>query len=191
MSLPLKDIRFTTRRSDDERTLHPRLLRDRSVLPKIDIAVQYFESMVGRERRELDPEVLVHFFGDYKLARCMVAVLAHGYRYRPRELEQVVTRTALARLRRAGIDSPRSLRLALFDRVNTSDQGFLARTERESRLGRFEVELRLRRGELERLFYLDAEEHAVLTRVGNPPRPADVVAQHNFGVPRRWCATPS
>ena len=183
MAFPLKDVRFTTRRGDaDEPTLYPRLLRDRSVLPKVDIAIQYFESMLGSERRELDPEALVHFFGDHKLARCMVAALARGYRYRPRELEQVVTRTALRRLRRAGIDSPRRLRLALFDRVNGSGRGFLARDERGAQLSQLEAELGLRRGELERLLYLDAEEHAVLTRVGAPPRPADVVAQYNFGV---------
>ena len=182
MAFPLKDVRFTTRRGGDEPTLYPRLLRDRSVLPKVDIAIQYFESMLGSERRELDPEALVHFFGDHKLARCMVAALARGYRYRPRELEQVVTQTALRRLRRAGIDSPRRLRLALFDRVNASSRGFLARAEREAHFAKLEAELRLRRGELERLLYLDAEEHAVLTRVGEPPRPADVVAQHNFGV---------
>src|SRR6266496_2615932 len=98
MSFPIADVRWTVRRSDGGRqVLYPRLLRDRSVLPKIDITIQYFESMLGRPRRDFESEVLVHFFGDHKLARCMVACLARAYRFRSRELEAVVTASALRR----------------------------------------------------------------------------------------------
>src|SRR5205085_1090222 len=44
----------------------------------------------------------------------------------------------------------------------------------------FESMLSLRPGELDRLLFLDAEEHAVLVRVGAEPRPEDVAAQLNF-----------
>ena len=37
-------------------------------------------------------------------------------------------------------------------------------------------------GQLERLLYLDADEHAVLRRTGPTPGPQDVVAQYNFGI---------
>ena len=51
MAFPLSDLRLTTRRSSDGGwTFYPRLLRDRSFVPKIDIAIQYFETMLGRER---------------------------------------------------------------------------------------------------------------------------------------------
>src|ERR671930_762038 len=107
MAFPLSDVRSTTRRNPSGGlALYPRLLRDRSVLPKVDITIQYFESMLGRERREFDSEVLVHFFGDHKLARCMVACLARSYRFRSPRLEELVTQTALRRLRRAGIGAP-------------------------------------------------------------------------------------
>jgi predicted nuclease of restriction endonuclease-like RecB superfamily len=182
MAFSLKDVRLTTRRGPSgELALYPRLLRDRSVLPKIDIAVQYFESMLGRERRDFESEVLVHFFGDHKFARCMVACLARGYRFRSRELESVVTATALRRLRRAGLDSPGRLRFALFDEVNDFGHGFLRSGDREATFGRLETRFGLRRGELERLLHLDADEQAILTRVGAEPRPEDVVAQYNFG----------
>src|SRR5919202_3730494 len=149
MAFPLKDVRLTTRRgANGELALYPRLLRDRSVLPKIDIAVQYFESMLGRERRDFESEVLVHFFGDHKFARCMVACLARGYRFRSRELESVVTATALRRLRRAGLDSPGRLRFALFDEVNDFGHGFLRISDRGTTFERLEARFGLRRGEL-------------------------------------------
>ena len=184
MAFPLKDVRFTTRRSGDGVLLYPRLMRDRSILPKVDIAIQHLETMLGRERRELDPEVLVHFFGDHKLARCMVASLGRSYRFRARTISEVVTRTALRRLQRAGLDSPKALRLSLYDRLNADGDGFLDGEARDGVFGRLEATLSLRRGkgELERLLYLDADEHAVLDRVGGEPRPAHVVAQYNFGV---------
>ncbi|HEV8633946.1 MAG TPA: DUF790 family protein [Chloroflexota bacterium] len=183
MSFPLKDLRLTSRRQDGgERRLYPRLLRDAAVLPKIKIAVQYFESMLGRKRSELEPETLVHFFGDHKLARCTVACLGRAYRFRGPTIAECVSRTALRRLLRVGVDSPRALRLLLFDRVNAADGGFLGDETRDGRYGALERELGLRRGQLDHLLWLDADGQAILTRVGPIPAPEDVVAQHNVGV---------
>src|SRR5918912_751157 len=104
MALAVKDVRFTTRRAgDDTPLLYPRLLRDRAILASIDVALQYFETLLGSARRELDPEALVHFFGDYKVARGMVASIGRTYRYRTPRLDQLVTRTAARRLQRAGV----------------------------------------------------------------------------------------
>ena len=178
MSFPLKALRLN-RRAD---AVYPRVLRDRSILPKIKIAVQYFEQMLGRERRELEPEMLVHFFGDHKLARCMIACLGRAYRFRTPSLIDSVSRGAQRRLARHNIDSARALRRFLFDRVNEADGGFLGEDVREERHGAVEDELGLRRGQLDRLLWLDADEHALLTRVGLPPVAADVAAQHNLGV---------
>src|SRR5215212_3429204 len=170
MAFPLKDVRFTTRSSGGDRLVYPKLLRDRSILPRIDVAIQYFETLLGEERRVLDAETLVHFFGDHKLARCMVACLACSYRYRRCEVEEIVTRTAWRKLRRAGADSPRALRAVLYDHVNDFGHGYLPRAGRVEVLGQIEHTLGLRGGELERLLYLDAEEHAILGRVGPRPR---------------------
>jgi hypothetical protein len=201
MAFPLKDVRYSTRRqrrgetSDGDdgsgggvaeaRTLYPRLLRDHSVLPKVAIAVQYFESLVGRERREMDAEVLVQFFGDHKLARCVVAALATSYRYRSPEFADACSPTALRRLARAEAGTPKALRAYLYARLNGKDgsgDGFLRREEQAPTYGALERSFALRAGRLERLLYLDAPEHAVLTRIGPAPRPEDVVAQYNFGV---------
>src|SRR4051812_44748940 len=182
MVFPLKDVRITSRRSGTESVLYPRLLRDRSVLPKIEIAIRHFEGLVGSERRELDPEVLVHFFGDHKLARCMVGCLAHTYRYRARTFDEIVTRTALRALHKAAADRPIPLRALLYARINSDGPGYLAEDGREERIAAIERELRLRGGELERLLYLDADAHAVLTRIGEAPSAEDILAQHNVGV---------
>ena len=113
MAFPLRDVRYVSRRAADQpAALHPRLVRDRAMLPKIDIAIQYFESMLGHERRELDTEVLVHFFGDHKLARCMVAALARSYRFRARTFRELVDGSTVRHLRKLELDSPRALRLA-------------------------------------------------------------------------------
>jgi hypothetical protein len=183
MTFPLKDLRLTSRReADGQRRLYPRLMRDRSVLPKIEIAVRYFESMVGRRRAELEPETLVHFFGDHKLARCAVACLGRAYRFREPTIAECVSRTAHRRLLRVGVDTPRALRLLLFDRVNAADGGFLDGETRQPRYETLERELGLRRGQLDQLLWLDAGGQAILTRVGPPPEPEDVAAQHNVGV---------
>jgi len=183
MSFALKDVRYTVRRTPGgDAILYPRFLRDRSVLPQIDVAVQYFETLLGGQRRELDPEALVHFFGDYKLARCMVASLGHAYRYRPQTPDEVVTRVAARKLRRAELLSSKALRARLWEVANDRCGGFLGREDREAVHGELERAFALRRGELDRLLYLDAAEHAILTRVGEPPTPLDVAAQYNLGV---------
>ncbi|HEY3080934.1 MAG TPA: DUF790 family protein [Chloroflexota bacterium] len=183
MSFPLKDVRLTSRKeADGQRRLYPRLMRDRAVLPKIAIAVRYFESMIGRKRAELEPETLVHFLGDHKLARCALACLGRAYRFRGPTIAECVSRTAQRRLLRAGVDSPRALRLLLFDRVNAADGGFLDHETRQPRYETLERELGLRRGQLDDLLWLDADGQAILTRIGPPPAPEDVAAQHNVGV---------
>lgn len=191
MAFPLKDVRYTTRRQrgeDDDsgvaetRALYPRLCRDRSILPKIAIAVEYFDSLVGKERQDFDAEVLVQFFGDHKLARCIVGALASSYRYRSPQFAEVATRTALRRLLRAGVDSPKTLRAHLYQRLNGESDGFMTQAERDPLYGSIEGSFALRPGQAERLLYLDAEEHAVLTRIGGKPEAVDIAAQYNFGV---------
>src|SRR5205823_2831163 len=149
MPLSVKDVRFMVRRSaDGTPTLHPRLLKDRSIAASVDVALQYFETLRGSARRELDPEALVHFFGDYKVARGMVASLGRVYRYRAPRLDQVVTLTAARRLKRAGLGTPGDLRVLLWDEANADGAGFLVGARRTAVCGAVEGRLALRTGEL-------------------------------------------
>jgi hypothetical protein len=71
---------------------------------------------------------LVHFFGDYKVARGMVASIGRTYRYRTPPLSEVVSGTAWTRLLRAGVDRPGLLRIMLWDAANADRAGFLDAT---------------------------------------------------------------
>ncbi|MGE3912641.1 MAG: hypothetical protein AB7K36_24995, partial [Chloroflexota bacterium] len=183
MSLSARDVRLTTRRTQDgDPQIYPRLLKDRSILTSIDVALQYFETMVGEERRALDPEALVHFFGDYKVARGMVASFGRVYRYRTPFLAEVVSRTSWLRLQRAGLMAPGALRALLWDEANADRSGFLAGERRLQVVGRLEGRFALRSGQLDHLTALDAPEHAILTRLGEQPRPADLLAEYRRGI---------
>jgi predicted nuclease of restriction endonuclease-like RecB superfamily len=184
MTFSLKDLRLTVQRRTgrDQPVVYPRLLRDRSALPKIEMAIRYFESMLGRERRDFDPEVLTHFFGDHKVTRCLLACLARAYRFEPPRFDEVLPAASFGALQRQALDTPRGLRLRLYDHVNEHGYGFIPETERASVLAELERRLGLGTRELEPLLHLDSEEHAILSRIGSEPRPADVAAQYNFGV---------
>jgi predicted nuclease of restriction endonuclease-like RecB superfamily len=182
MAFPLKMLRLTSRRSGAETQVYPRLFRDRAWLPKIQIAISYFEQMLGHERRELETETLVHFLGDHRLARCVVAAMGRSYRFRSPTIEEEVSRTAFRRMQRLGVQTPMGLRLRLFDVVNDQSEGFASTPGRPELFGGIESDLRLRDGQLDKLLVLDAEEHARLIRVGERPRPEDVAAQYNLAV---------
>src|SRR5215813_11880403 len=130
--LKLVDLRKTTRRakSGDLRVVYPYLLRDRSLAPRIEIAVRYLESMLGRPRRELDEEVIVQLFGDHKIARCVVACLAASYRHRARAFAEVLAVERVAALAELGISGPSELRLWLFRQANIALPGFVGGAER-------------------------------------------------------------
>ena len=66
------------------------------------------------------------------------------------------------------IQSPSDLRLYLFDLVNQEADGFLA-GEHDASLVPLARRLGLPAPKLEQLFTLDAEENAVLVRVGDVP----------------------
>ena len=50
--LKLQDLRKTTRRAGDGdlRIVYPKFLRDRTLAPRIDMAVRYLEAALGRWR---------------------------------------------------------------------------------------------------------------------------------------------
>jgi hypothetical protein len=183
MRCTLKDIRFTVRRAGaDDPLMYPRLLRDRALTPKIDFAIDYFERLVGHERRDLDAELLVSFFGDHKLARCVIAALGCSYRFRPRRIGEVVSKASARRLAARGIAAPKLLRLALFDDVNERRCGFTALDEREAACADLARRLKIRPPDVERVLYLDLDEHAVLQRIGPRAQADDVSAEFNLGV---------
>ncbi|MCC6314352.1 MAG: hypothetical protein IT337_10105, partial [Thermomicrobiales bacterium] len=55
MAFRRQDIPKTTRKSGDEglRRVYPRYAKDVALLPKIDLAIDYLDGMVGRRRGDL------------------------------------------------------------------------------------------------------------------------------------------
>ena len=182
MGLALNEVPLTMRRVSGEVNVYPRLLRDKSMLPRISLAIDYFESLLGQERQQMQPEMLVELFGDPRLARAVTASLGHSYRFRAQRMDEVVGRAGARRLKRAGLPSSPTLRLWLYDQLNGAHAGFLPARLRAEVWPHLEAELRLRPGQLEQLLYLDRPEHLRLERLGARPRPVDVAARYNFQV---------
>lgn len=182
--LKLTDIRKTTRRSgtDGVRNVHPKLMRDHSLAPRIELAIRYLEGMLDHPRRELDQEVVVQLFGDHKLARCIVACLATSYRHRARTFDEIVAAPQVAALAEQGITGPSELRLWLYRRANSMLPGFVGGVERVSFLHDAGEEFGLTLDEIETLITLDAPANAILARSGPIPSAADIIARFNYEV---------
>lgn len=178
--LKLADLRKTTRRSGEMRVVYPRFLRDRSLAPRIEMAIRYLESMLGHPRRELDSEVVVQLFGDHKLARCIIACLAASYRHRPRRFAEVLPAGQAEALAEHGLSDPSALRLWIFRRVNAEIGGFAGRDERPGFITSAADELGIAPADLDTLLSLDAPEHAILVRLGPKPTADDIIARFNF-----------
>jgi Protein of unknown function (DUF790) len=180
--LKLADLRKTTRRAgeSDLRIVHPRFLRDRALAPRIELAIRYLESMLGKRRRDLDAEVVVQLFGDHKLARCIVACLAATYRHRPRAFAEILPADACDALAACRILTPSDLRLWVFRRVNADLAGFAGAAERAPFLRVVADELGLPADQMDTLLALDTPANAVLTRSGPQPTADDVIARFNY-----------
>ena len=184
MAFRLADVKKTVRsRKDGARYLHPKLLDPAVVSAQVSLALAYFQSRLGRARRDVDPEMLVRFFGDPKVARGLVSCLSVSYRWRTQEFAEVLEPHNVAYLATLGLHTPRDLRLHLYDYVNEHGDGFLAmEPQREDNLRPIARRLRLTPAKLDQLAALDAEENAVLVRVGPIPAPEKVVALYNYHV---------
>jgi len=181
MAFRRQDIPKTTRKGADgePRRVYPRFARDRSLLPKVDLAIGYLDGMVGRRRGDLAADTVVELFGDPKLARCMVTTLADSYRYRTPSFSDVVGRETAASLAGWDIMTPSQLRAHVYLAAHARSQGVVTTSERMRLLEQLATPLGLEPAQLDELLHLDAERNAILVRTGPRPRPDDAVARYN------------
>ena len=181
MAFRRQDIPKTTRKGSEgePRRLYPRFAKDRSLLPKIDLAIGYLDGMVGRRRGDLAADVVLELFGDPKLARCVVACLADSYRYRTPEIAEIVGEEAATALAGWEIMAPADLRAYLYRAANDRTGGFVTLTGRRPFLDDVGSVLGLTATQLDELLHLDADRNAVLIRVGPRPFATDVLARYN------------
>jgi hypothetical protein len=92
MAFRPQDLCKTTRRASGNGLprLFPRILGDDRLDPRIGIALRFFETHLGRPRREFDAEALITLFSDSRLARGLIRCLSRTYRYRSRPLADVL-----------------------------------------------------------------------------------------------------
>lgn len=180
MSFAISDFKKTSRKVSDKRMLYPHQLRDDRYLAAISYAIDYYERMVGRPRKEMQADTLLEFFGDPKLARGIVACLSRTYVWHQPEVSEVVDAETFAGLKRIGLDRPAAVRAHLYRYVNTQHCGFLPIVGRSTVIETLCADLPIDRRTFESLLTLDAAENAVLTKVAGTPNARDIVALYNY-----------
>lgn len=179
--LKLADLRKTTRRTgtDGRRAVYPTFLRDRSLAPRIELAVRYLESMLGRPRRDLEQEVVIQLFGDHKLARCIVACLAMSYRHESPTFSEVLPADRVSALAEDGIRTASDLRLWVYGLANADHFGFVGAADRAPFLRATGDLVCLAPDQIEPLLVLDSLAQGILRRTGPVPTADDVIARFN------------
>src|ERR1043165_3137125 len=114
MSFKSADFKKTTRTAGGERLLYPYQIRDDRYTAAIGYAIAYYERMVGRRRTEFEAETLLEFFGDARLARGLVACLAHTYAWRAQTFAEALGDETARSLARTGLRTPAALRAKLY-----------------------------------------------------------------------------
>ena len=130
MALALSDFKKTSRTTELGRQLYPYQIRDDRYLASISYAINYYEQMLGRRRRELEAATLIEFFGDPKLARGLVACLGRTYRWHQQLFSEVLPASAWTALQALNLTSPADLRALLYRHVYDHCDGFLLPAER-------------------------------------------------------------
>jgi len=183
MTFRRQDIPKTTRRVEDgPRKLYPRYLRDASILPSIELAIDFLERMRHRRREEIPSETVLDVFGDLKVARCVLTCLADEYRYRTPAMADVVDEATVTALAAWDLLGPADIRAHVYGAINDrgrAGHGFAPPADRDRLLAEIGRPLGLGGPELDRLMTLDAERNAILDRTGPRPAAADVAARYN------------
>ena len=176
-----QDLPKTTRQGKDgqRRRLYPRFAKDRTLLPKLDLAIDYLDGMTGRRRGDLSEATILDLFGDPKMARCLLVCLAESYRYRTLDVPDVIGETAVAALAGWELLTPADLRAHVYRAVNARHGGFVSDGDRDRALTEIAAPLGLSPVQLDELLSLDAERNARLVRIGPRPRAEDVLARYN------------
>ncbi|HEX6287779.1 MAG TPA: DUF790 family protein [Herpetosiphonaceae bacterium] len=180
MSFSTADFKKTSRKVGDRRALYPHQLRDDRFLAAISYAIDYYERMVGRPRKEMQAETLLEFFGDPKLARGIVACLGRTYVWHQPDFGEVLDDETCHVLRSLGLDRPAAVRQYLYRYVNAHHNGFLPLVGRATVLEALCADLPIDRRTFETLLTLDAAENAILTKVAGAPAARDIVALYNY-----------
>ena len=189
-ALALADVRWRSRRDPGggPPLVHVSFLTDPADRRTASIVAgvgSYLAALAGRPRREYDADVPVEIAGDRRLGNGLATVCMDWYRWTARSFAEALPPPVAEALERAGVDTPSSLRLRLFDVVNEAYAGFVPSAQRDEALALLAAAVGLgpdSSGALDTAMGLDAEDEAVLVPTGPAPGVADIVGRYNQAV---------
>ncbi|MFL5628683.1 MAG: DUF790 family protein [Ktedonobacteraceae bacterium] len=183
MRFSLQDVKKQVQRRGSELYVSLHFLQPSELANELTSLIAYHEQHLGQPRRSFAIDDARACIGDYRLAYCLINTLSAWYQWQPCSWSEALERiggTAHLQLTTAGIASPVSLRLALFNHVNEHYQGFLPSALRTDALRTFAERYQLSVPELEYLLVLDSDEEEILVRAAPmSPLPPDVVSLYN------------
>ena len=186
-TLALADVRWRLRRdpAGGASLVYVSFLRstdDQQTAAVIGGIRSYLTSLVGHARRVYDPDVPATIAGNRLLGRGLATICQDWYRWTAFGFAEALPPHVGEALGSAGVETPSTLRLRLFDLVNERYAGFVPAGRRSEALTAVARSLGLRPDDaphLDRALVLDAEEEAVLVSAEPPPTVGDVVARYN------------
>ena len=182
MAFRLEDFKKVARKSAGSSTaaIYPHQIKDRKMHARIDMAIRSYDNLVGRPRKEMDAGAMVYFLGDHRVARGIVACLGQTYRYETLPVSKVAGSAAARLLSGNGLTAPADFRAKAYEHVNATRHGWVSESDRMECYGEVAAPYGVASETWDALMHRDAEENQVLTRVGEMPSPADIVAQYNY-----------
>lgn len=142
----------------------------------------YYASLLGKERREYDPDVPVEIAGERRLGQAIATVYGDWYRWVTRDLRDALPTEVAAALIQAGSATPVALRARLYALVNERFGGFVAGGARGQALADLAALYGIPASDaplLDVALWLDHDEAAVLRLEGDAPAAAEVAARYN------------
>jgi predicted nuclease of restriction endonuclease-like RecB superfamily len=172
----LGEVKKRITRHNGDLLVAPYLLKPRERTGELEALIQLYDAYVGQPRGSFPQERPAELIGDYRLARCLVACLLEWYEWLAPQWPGPAVERESSALTAAGISSPSDLRLALYDYVNQTRNGYVATAERESALHDLAAGIGVTRATLDTLLRLDYENETLLVCTA-PARPtADLLA---------------
>jgi predicted nuclease of restriction endonuclease-like RecB superfamily len=190
MPISFDDLRVTRNTRSKQRRIAPLLLETAAEKDIVADFCNYFADLAkhGKRQRDFSENTLVQRAGgDFKLARGLVSALLGVYVWESESFSDYLPTDECERLAEMGITNSSTLRLAMYDYVNTPPRdGYVSAKNRAEAVELFAAGLGLEPDLTETLFWLDNEENAVLRlrtrRDGQPfrsPTVLEIVRRYN------------
>lgn len=190
MPISLDDLRLKRTTSGKVRRVAPVLIE---VSGEYQIAADfclYFKQLQqsGKRQRDFSEQYLIERAGgDFKLARGLISAMLGFYSWEAETFADYLPADECERLAEMEITNPSSLRLALYDYINSPPRaGFVSSKDRAEAVELFAAGLWLEPDLVEKLLFLDNEENAKLQlrrrkdgELFREPTPAEVVRRYN------------